>query len=819
MTTLINRADLLNCIKQYGTNHIEEFAAILGYAVPKHIEIPPGIEQVETPSIVSTDMLEPKADILAYKSTDSQDSYLHVVAHHRFKDDEMVTKAPEWYRNANPYQDNDAALKAPEGVSPPQQQPLMAWPRLWPYLKLALGSNVSSHKTDLSRLVDRLARGEQLRHFPKASCKGWASQAQLIIDYDESLLPFWNDFNVLRQKLAYIEGQVGLNVLAFPTGDPTGSCWQDTPTGWRTIERYTPPSAGSPVLILSDLGCNEASEQRRLRWQRFGEQLAHFACRAVALMPCPPRWWDAKLTRLFYSAYWDRAVRPPQRLARTTAYSATGKVERDNFATERLLSLLAIAVRVEPAILRAARYLFPAEEMDVGAEFAAWNHPAVKATHLAFYFQPLQVAAYRNRFRDHLGLSTKQKQKISNLLINYHASLSPVIAHGRKQIVLAELFGDPPPEEAVAFAQRLAKSVDEEQSEISRLAKQWLGRMGARQHVSIWNNEPLAVAWLKAHEGNEFTSQPRPEGLTLEKLVWALKAKSVVKCRIYQREQELVFTDDTASATGSHVGEISRTMGVVQIKISDSEAGQSESLLYNIAQPIPLVPEQQLTISTDIEELHLDWLTEHPVWADTIDRDEFGLYADLKLKGIIQRFRWIAPGDFLMGSPKTEVGHVNDELQHQVTLTKGFWLADSACTQALWLAVIGDNRSGFKNDLNNPVVTVSWSDTKVFIKDLNAMFPDLKARLPTEAEWEYACRAGTTTPFWFGDNITPEQVNYIEIGAVIEGHGHIALARGAARRQGDLIERRVGRKFDDIRGEIAKLLQYRGKIGIFAEFF
>jgi hypothetical protein len=154
MTTLINRADLLDCIKQYGANQIEEFAAILGYAVPKHIEIPSGIKQVETPLFVSVDRLKPTVHIPANKSTNSQDSYLHVVAHHRFKVDEMVTEAPEWYRNAKPYQNNDAALKAPEGVSPPSQLPLMAWCRLWPFLKLALGANVSRHKPDLPRLVD-----------------------------------------------------------------------------------------------------------------------------------------------------------------------------------------------------------------------------------------------------------------------------------------------------------------------------------------------------------------------------------------------------------------------------------------------------------------------------------------------------------------------------------------------------------------------------------------------------------------------------------------------------------------------------------------
>jgi hypothetical protein len=70
-----------------------------------------------------------------------------------------------------------------------------------------------------------------LRRLPKASHKGWASQVQLIINYDESLLPFWNDFNDLRLRLAKLRGQAGLNVLAFPTGDPAGPCWQDTPAG------------------------------------------------------------------------------------------------------------------------------------------------------------------------------------------------------------------------------------------------------------------------------------------------------------------------------------------------------------------------------------------------------------------------------------------------------------------------------------------------------------------------------------------------------------------------------------------------------------
>jgi formylglycine-generating enzyme required for sulfatase activity len=78
------------------------------------------------------------------------------------------------------------------------------------------------------------------------------------------------------------------------------------------------------------------------------------------------------------------------------------------------------------------------------------------------------------------------------------------------------------------------------------------------------------------------------------------------------------------------------------------------------------------------------------------------------------------------------------------------WLADTPVTQALWEAVMGDNPSDFRSP-NRPVETVSWNDCQVFLKRLNELVPGLAARLPSEAEWEYACRAGTETATWLGD--------------------------------------------------------------------
>lgn len=147
-------------------------------------------------------------------------------------------------------------------------------------------------------------------------------------------------------------------------------------------------------------------------------------------------------------------------------------------------------------------------------------------------------------------------------------------------------------------------------------------------------------------------------------------------------------------------------------------------------------------------------------WADEWFEDEYGLGMVLALGGARQCFRWIPPGRFLMGSPEDEPERDDGETQHPVILTQGYWLADTACTQALWLAIMDSNPSTFNDNSANPVENASWEDAQVFINKLNRLVPKLDARLPTEAEWEYACRAGTTTPFSFGQTIDPEQANY-----------------------------------------------------------
>lgn len=146
-------------------------------------------------------------------------------------------------------------------------------------------------------------------------------------------------------------------------------------------------------------------------------------------------------------------------------------------------------------------------------------------------------------------------------------------------------------------------------------------------------------------------------------------------------------------------------------------------------------------------------------WSTGCGEDEYGIWTEFEVNGVAQQMRWIQPGKFLIGSPETEPERCSNELQHEVVLTQGFWLADTACTQALWQAVMGKNPSRFKG-VKRPVENVSFEDCERFLVQINQLRPDLELRLPTEAQWEYACRAGTKTPFSFGETITAEQVNY-----------------------------------------------------------
>ncbi len=149
-----------------------------------------------------------------------------------------------------------------------------------------------------------------------------------------------------------------------------------------------------------------------------------------------------------------------------------------------------------------------------------------------------------------------------------------------------------------------------------------------------------------------------------------------------------------------------------------------------------------------------------PAWAARWGWDQYGAWVELEVAGedgelVTQRMRWIPPGRFWMGSPEDEPGRYDDEGPRQEALiAQGYWLFDTPCTQALWEAVLGEHESRFR-DPQRPVERVTWEDAQRFVEALHERLLALdddggRIVLPSEAQWEYACRAGTATALYTG---------------------------------------------------------------------
>jgi formylglycine-generating enzyme required for sulfatase activity len=715
----------------------------------------------------------------------------------------------------------------------PARQPLTRWSRLWPFLRRALGQTVASRQPDLPRLLDRLTRGEVLRAIPMLKRHGWSPRIAMLTDYSRQTVPFHGDFSALDHALERRHGRLGLERRHPPR------------RARRAAAGAQAPAQRHAALAGAGGGDAAADPQRPRPDRRRPRNVARLAAirrppaprsvPALVLCPVPARLHPTSLQRCFEIVEWDRhsLLRRSLTQVASDAGATGGQAEH---SADKLLSLLAPAVLVEPTLLRAIRHLLPAREADVLAEALAWQHPDVQSGALGFQFAgAAAIEKYQRKFAE---LPPPQQEAAVRLIVTHHAGLPESVRLG--ELATSQRLA---PHCALA---RDARLVERWQHDIARTAlehpdsaalQQWLNRHIGRQTGAMFaDNEALAALWALAQRQRltEGEVLELPPGVQQQDVAFFLQpepARHPVRCRLRQRGQELRLevltdgTDGTAADNASPYAELTLVDGGVFVRVTqlgeaasdgrNTEASAGAPLRYIAAESLP---QTIARLGRDIERVelrseHLElsisaldqaslgagdrprraravrrsglagaavparlaaaaagtdrtvrteqrgqsggWTSEQPLGVD-----HYGLFAEIAVAGVSQRFRWMAPGHFLMGSPPDEPEREDDEVQHEVRLSRGFWLADTACTQALWQAVTGANPSEFQDDVRNPVENVSWNDVQTFLSELNRRVPGLQARLPSEAEWEYACRAGTTTPFSFGDNITPEQVNY-----------------------------------------------------------
>ncbi|MHB9006456.1 MAG: SUMF1/EgtB/PvdO family nonheme iron enzyme [Limisphaerales bacterium] len=660
----------------------------------------------------------------------------------------------------------DAEL-SPREIPLPPTPPLQPWARLWPYLRRALGCLRDSRRLNIRPLLRQLAAHRAVTRLPCLRYPGWSERVTLIWDRRRDLLPFWGDMESVLAGVAAQHGAEGLETIPLDSGQPPAEL----------------PRSGGPVLVLSDLGCLAEAPALSQAWAAYGRRLRRAGLRPSALLSCPRERWHEDLAQVWACACWDRGQALPRGARGQRPLPADAEAERAQRA-DGLLNLLAPALRVEPGLLRAIRLLLPPAQADVGTEYDAWHHPHTVNDASAMGVRAAHADTRRAELRDRVPVEVKAP--LAALLSAWHQGCSETIRTA-ETLHLAEAGVLPANAEIVAEARAMQNRAAARLLELARQGRakdcvaqgflSWQQRGLARSSDTARQREEfLLVGWavfrslsgaMAAEVPKEFDAETLAQ---VQRLLQADPGRETL-WEVRQACADLLVQPAAAPAQSSAAGKTPpqlltgvplawlrarRFQFYLEIQPAsgppasfDFFSREARNLRHRIGQP------RRLVLSSDCGEVTLE-ARPKPKWASRFGQDQAGLFAEFELDGARFRLRWIPPGGFLMGSPESEAGRYADEPLHRVTISRGFWLADTPCTQEQWQAVMGENPSEFKEpyEPKRPVESVDWEQCRQFFARLRKRIPDLDFRLPTEAEWEYACRAGTTSAFNDGSDCT-----------------------------------------------------------------
>ena len=702
------------------------------------------------------------------------------------------------------------AEDAPPGTynfaAPP---PLLPMARLLPFLFNGLAQAKSGLSLDHRQLMRRMEQGKPLQRLPKRQRQCWPQRLQIIVDASPRLEPYWADFAFIVRQLQILLGKEAVQALRFDE-DTLGNeaCYS---LSWPTNDhdRWQPwqaPPTDVSILILSDLGVDD--RRAAIGWQRQLATLQSHPSPLLTLSPASGSPNDEPTYRLFnVNPFNDQYPLPRHPLRNGFALDQPASQTIDD-----ILTWLSPLPLIDSGLLRRLRIAL--QWGDSALEALIWNHPDVQDIGLGIQVQPTAAKGYQQKFQQRFA-GKEKAQHFWTIVEQHHADAYQGLKRLEKfKQCEIEQQNDPAMQD---YFRRLCASVKQGEDDP---AQQQALRLQCRTVLAalsstIWNSNLKDLAydlyalayWAEIRDGHwpeQLDPGFHPERfqwlidseVAQEKQVWCIlqtgdqgqiqctpetMAGDVVRPIVeFEAPQwappRLSFTVQDQKVIQMQQTELSLTL--TENSITLVETGTSKLELEAIQRPswasriwrnaeglwasVPWLNEDYDVLwQTSTTEVNGTWR-----WPTPFGEDAFGLYVDLSVKKVTQRFRWIEPGTFNMGSPEDEVQREwlgegkGSETLHSVRLSQGFWLADTTVTQDFWQAVMGDNPSHFKDNPDNPVEQVSWQDAQEFINQLNSLFPGLLAQLPSEAQWEYACRAGTNTPFSFGINITTEQVNY-----------------------------------------------------------
>ena len=641
--------------------------------------------------------------------------------------------------------------------------PLSTWAHAQVQLRRGLGDRRSTSEIDVEALVRRWSQGRHVRRVPRRVRRSWPRRVVLLVDHSRRLTPFFADQERVKRQLARLLSASALEVHTLPDGPPGSR---------RCAGGPLELADACPVLALTDLGFCSGDADDIEAWHGYAVWLRAAGFRLAALLPVPSYRWQPAVARAWGAIPWERE----------STFDEERNDHADDSRARRLLQLVSPAVRVEPGLLRAIRLLLGSEHADVGTELDAWNHPLVGGRHsVAMELRPGEsLEDLRQQFARE---SHELQRKVLEHIVTWHSGLAPELLG--QELVGAQALGVALDEGSLCASETdeesLSQLTERAQLRLRRVAgtlrsdatdsrvraayRRWFGEFEQQVPAGIWSvpgvRDALVASWAEVHRGED--KAQAPPGVDPRRLAEVLGATGPRESwSVYQVGRSFVFrpANLTVASTGRGSPLESLDTARAEVKLTRERSGHGAIIRLNRAREtrvaIPKVTKgASLILTTEYSACRLEVLRK-PAWATAMGRDRYGLWVTFKIKGVAQRMRWIPPGRFLMGSPESEQGRFNDEgPQHEVIISRGYWLGETPVTQALWEAVTeGDNPSEFQSP-ERPVERVSWDECQQkFLARINELIPEVggeRFSLPSEAEWEYACRAGTTAATYAGE--------------------------------------------------------------------
>lgn len=615
--------------------------------------------------------------------------------------------------------------------------PLQPWSRLWPFLKKTGVHRYRSRIPDLDQIVQKIAKLKPMQSLPCRYRDTWSGHWLVLLDKRSGLRPFWRDMDDLILRLKQLRGGEGLQCLTLPDGR------LDTAYDFFSREKVKVTiSPDIPVLVLSDLGQLEKENHDSAivdYWVHFWEQLNRLRCSACALVPCPRTRWRPALVRYWRQAPWDRQATLPKGTKRLEPI-ATESVSK---GSESLLDQLAPAAYITLELLRSVR--MRSTDFDIGDEFDVWTHAEVVHSLGVIALKPDVASARLEAFRK---LEPEIRQDIADLLTYCYRGDSALL-QSQVKLTLRDC-GVPinEPDALLKLHHRSVEAMDNCNHAKALGLPDWYSTMFPRLPSALRQENVFFNAWATGYfwsrRGNRtksFAEEGIPDEIDMKRArkIWDILLSQADANPPAFGKWELGQVGGTLQMQVPREGELRLDVPLgqfaswrnrIEINYSNRDNRNYTFALFpehHAEVPVSASQIQNLNIISDSSSLYLTRIP-RPSWARRMAYDRFGLYVDLEVKGVRFRLRWIPPGRFVMGSPENEKGRSDDETSHEVTISTGYWLAETQTTQALWEAVMGKNPSQHKGE-ERPVERVSWEACHNFCESIEQDISQWKLKL------------------------------------------------------------------------------------------